>query len=88
MKLEWKKSLENEVEILRQARDELRVQLHLGAAEAKDAWGQAEQSWGHLEARLRQVRDATHDSAGEIEAATESLLEEIKTGYRRIRNAL
>jgi hypothetical protein len=37
-KSNWKQLLEDEIDVLRQGRDELRVQMHLGAADAREVW--------------------------------------------------
>lgn len=88
MKSDWKQQLEDEINVLRQTRDELRVQLHLGAANAHDTWEKVEKSWEHLESRLKRVGQATHESADELESASKIFVEEIKLGYKRIRDAL
>jgi uncharacterized protein YjbJ (UPF0337 family) len=85
---DWKQKIHEEVDMLRQARDELRVQTHLGAADAKDAWARVEQKWEHLESRVKRLGEATHDAADEIEQATRLLIEEIREGYRKMRDAL
>ena len=80
MAKEWRDRLDAEIETLRQARDELRVQLHLAAAEAREVWVKVESKWGHLEGRMKQVGEATQESAEDIEEAAKTLLEEIRVG--------
>lgn len=86
MELDWKKRLDEEIEILEQTRDELKLQAHLGAAEAREVWAKLEKNWEHLESRLKRVGHATQESAEDIEEATKTLVEEIKAGYQRIRD--
>lgn len=88
MESEWKERVDEEVERLRQTRDELRVQAHLGAAEAKDAWGQLEHAWQQLQSRVERIGDATHDAAEDVEEATRLLIDELRQGYDRIKDAL
>jgi uncharacterized protein YjbJ (UPF0337 family) len=88
MAIDWKERLHDEVDTLRQARDELRVQMHLGAADAKDVWAKVEKSWEHLEGRLKRIGDVTQEAADEVEDATRLLVDEIKEGYQKIRKAL
>ncbi len=88
MESELKKRLGVEIDTLRQARDELRVQIHLGAAEARQVWEGIEKNWGHLEARLKRVGHATQESATEIEEAAETLVKKIKDGYKHVRELL
>lgn len=85
---DWKTVLDKEVNSLRKTRDELRVQAHLGAADARDAWGKLEKKWEHLEGRLKRFGEITHESADEVEAAAKILVGEIKQGYKRMRDAL
>jgi hypothetical protein len=85
---DWKKLLKDEVSKLEQTRDELKVKIHLGAMEAQEIWEKVEKNWGHLEARIKVVGDATQESASEVEEAAKILVEEIKDGYKRVRKAL
>lgn len=85
---DWRDLLDEEVDILRQTRDELRVQAHLGAAEARDAWTQLEHAWEQLQSRLQRIGDATHETAEDVEDATKLLLDELRQGYDRIKGAL
>ena len=73
---------------LKTERDELRVQLHLLAADAKDEWEEVEKHWEHLESRMKRVGDAAADSGGEVAAAGKQLAEEIGNAYKRIRKSL
>lgn len=73
---------------LRQARDELRVQMHLAKADARDEWDKLEGKWEDFERRLDKVEDAAEDAAEDIGDALSSLGEEIKAGYQRIRDAI
>ncbi len=84
----WKRLLEAEIDVLRQGRDDLKVQIHLGAADARDAWEKVEKNWNHLEARLKVVGKAGQESASDVEEAAKLLVEEIKTGYQHIKNLL
>ena len=68
-------------------RDELRLQVHLLAAEAKDEWEEVEEKWRHLESKMGRVGKSAKESAGEIGAAGEQLAEEIGNAYRRIKKA-
>jgi hypothetical protein len=88
MSNDWKKRLDDEITTLQQTRDELRVQIHLGALEAQTAWDKAEKSWGHLEARIKVIGQATQESAEDVEEAAKSLVQEIKAGYKRVRDIL
>ncbi len=88
METDWKTLLKDEVETLRQTRDELRVQIHLGAAEVHDTWETVEKNWGHLEARLNRLGKVAQESKKDIEEAAKLLVEEIRAGYLHIRDFL
>ena len=80
--------LSEEIEALKQVRDELRVKIHLGAAEARDAWEQLEKKWNELEAKAKQVSREAEQPLQDIGEAARDLANEIRAGYRRIRDAL
>lgn len=96
---DWSEKFEEEVEDLRRVRDELRVQAKLGKAEAKERWEAVEKQWDHFEARLKVVGREAGASAEEVVGAAKkageavgkearSILDEIKRGYKHIRDVL
>ena len=76
------------METLKQRRDELSVQMHLGKAEAKDLWQETEEKWRHLRSQLDNIDDDTGDVAKDVGAAAMLMAEEIKRGYERLRKLL
>ncbi len=85
---ETSEKLEKLVATIKTQRDEIRLQLHLLKAEAKEEWDDLEGKWHHLEPKLKQLRDGAIESGDEIGAATSQLAEEIGHAYRRLRDAL
>lgn len=96
---DWSDRFEEELEDLRRVRDELRVQAKLGKAEAKERWDALEKQWDHFEARLKVVGREAGQSASEIAQAARKaggavgqeargILDEIKRGYKQIRDVL
>ena len=79
---------EHDVESLRRARDELRVQMHLARAEARDLFEDLEQRWHELERGLEQVASEARRPMDEAREAVGSLVDELKEGYRKIRDSL
>ena len=77
-----------EVEGLQRLRDELRVQLHLGKAEARERFEKLEQTWQHLESRLKVIREESGEDLGQIREAAGLLVGEIRDGYRHLRSLL
>lgn len=80
-----KQVLEQDLAALRATRDELRVQLHLAKADAKDEWNRLEKSWERVEHELSVAGEHAKRPLAEMEHAMRDLLSEIKRGYARIR---
>ena len=68
---------------LKQKRDELRLKIHLGSKEAQDEWEELEEKMQQLTSRAELGR--TGEGAGD---ALGKLGQELKLGYKRIRNAI
>lgn len=77
--------MKEEVNRLRQIRDELRVQLALGEAEVRDRWEAMEKRWHELEGRMKVLREASREEAEDIRSAARLLVEEIQEGYENLR---
>lgn len=86
--LEARERFEKEMQDLRRLRDELRVQVHLGLADAKDQWERLEQRFGELEGRARRMAERAEDPLEEIGKAAQRLADELREGYRRLRELL
>jgi hypothetical protein len=83
-----KEEVEELADDLRQHRDELRLQLHLAGAEAKESWEDLEKKWDRFEGKAALLRKEAKSAGGEIAAATKLLGSEIKEGYQRLRKLL
>ena len=68
---------------LQRARDEIEVQVGLGAMEARDEWAKLEKQWDHFQSKA-----GLEDSAESISSALESLGEELHSGYDKLKKAL
>ncbi len=86
--MELRQEIKERFEELRQVRDELRVQMHLAAAEAKEEWDDLEKKWDHAHAHLKKVEEAAGEAAEDVGEALSILGEELKKGYKRIRDAM
>jgi len=73
---------------LKTQRDELRVQIHLGAAELKDDWEEAEKKWQHAEQKFEEVMDDAGETAHEVKEALGVVSEELGAAYKRIKTRL
>ncbi|MCB9654876.1 MAG: hypothetical protein H6729_12175 [Deltaproteobacteria bacterium] len=80
-----KEELKKEIEDLKRLRDELRVQAHLGKAEAKDAWSRLEASWPDVEEKLKVIESETSEFADNLFASAKGLVAEIREGYSKFR---
>jgi SMC interacting uncharacterized protein involved in chromosome segregation len=80
--------IEQELEDLRAAREELRVRLHLGKLEARDQWEQLEKKWQQAEGKLKVLGDASQEVAEDVGEAAGLALDELKEGYAKLRRLL
>jgi hypothetical protein len=80
--------LGDEMDRLRELRDELRVQAELGRAELRDRWHQLEKSWHQLEGRLKLARDGAREDTENVREAARLLARELKDSYENLRQRL
>lgn len=85
---DWNERLQREVDELRGLRDDLKLQVHLGQMEAQSRFEKAEKDWEHLEAKLKVLADASREAAEEVGDAARLLVDEIRAGYRHVRELL
>lgn len=76
------------LEKLEQERDELRVRMHLGKAEAKEEWAKLEVRISELRVKIDKAGDEAGDVMEDVGAAAKILGEEIRDGFGRIRRML
>lgn len=73
---------------LAQARDELRLKLHLARADADDVWDGLEVKWQHFRSRLADLREAAGEAGGDLSNGVRALGHELAEGYDKLRRAL
>ncbi len=78
--------LHEDVETLKTLRDELKVQVHLGALEAKERFEEAEANWHQLEDKLRSISRESGESLREVGQAARLLVDQIREAYRHIKD--
>ena len=68
---------------LKQKRDELRLKMHLASKEAQDEWEELEEKMQEFSSRaeLGKTSEGLGDALGKLG-------EELKMGYKRVRNAI
>ena len=70
-------------------RDELRVQVHLGKAEAVELWERLEHRFAEAEARAKALaRRAKAAPVQEAADAVRHLIDEVRSGYQTLRELL
>ena len=82
------RELSDDYDTLRTLRDELRVQVHLAASEAKEFFEEIEHKWNHAEAELRIMGEESKESAERVGSALEVALDEIRLGYVNLKKRL
>lgn len=77
-------SVDRMVTELKHERDELKVKLHLARMDAGDEWHKLETRLAKLDAKARELGNATAEASHEIGAAAKLLGEEIRKGLKTI----
>ncbi|NNL85570.1 MAG: hypothetical protein HKP27_07960 [Myxococcales bacterium] len=80
-------SLKRELEELRRVRDELRLH-HLGGMEAHDLWDDLEARFDGVEARAKQLANASGDALNDLGGSLRENIAELGQGYSRLRELL
>lgn len=82
---EFKANLRKELEDLVRLRDELKVQAHLGAAEAREEWARLEGKLGQLQEEFGRIGEHAKPSLEELRKGAEGLAQELRAGFARIK---
>ena len=85
---EEKNAIERLAEELRRQRDELRVKIHLAEADARDEWDELERKWEQMKPKFEAAKSEAKKVSQNVASALELAGEEIKEGYKRIRQRL
>lgn len=80
--------LQEMLERLEQERDELRVRMHLGKAEAREEWEKLDARIAEFRARFDKAGIEAGDVMDDIGAAAKLLGDEVRDGLARIRRML
>lgn len=79
---------EEELQQLRRVRDELRVQAHLGKAEAVELWERLEHRFTEAEARAKALARRAEAPVQDVADAVRLLIDEVRSGYKTLRKLL
>ena len=83
-----KSQIEETIDGLKQQRDELALQIHLGAAEAKDEFEKAKEKLDKMNNDFAPVKDAAIESAENVFASLKLVGQEVMTSFDRIKKSL
>ncbi|MFI5308820.1 MAG: hypothetical protein ACHQ53_15795 [Polyangiales bacterium] len=83
-----KGALQRELELLGKARDELKVQMHLAKAEAREEWTRLETTWQRVQGELKRASSHAKEPVKDMGDAARSLVDELKRGYARVKAQL
>ena len=83
-----KNVLAETISALKQQRDELALKIHLGAAEAKEEFDQAQAKLDQMTSDYEPVKDAVEESASNVLSALQIVGEEVMSSFERIRKSL
>ncbi len=76
------------VEKLQQERDELKLKMHLAKADAREEWDKLEERWNGAKSKLSEATEDAAEITDPVKEAGRALLEEIRLGYRRLKERL
>ena len=85
---DWRERLDHEFDELRRLRDELKVRMHLGKADARDLWERLEKRYAEVESQLKRMAHRSEAPLHEMGDAARKLLDELRAGYRDLRKQL
>lgn len=81
-------ALEELISKLKQERDELKVQIHLGSMEAKDEYERISDKVDKLTEHYEPLKGAVEESAEGVFSALGLVADELKVGFQRVRKAI
>ncbi|MEP0347849.1 hypothetical protein [Rhodopirellula bahusiensis] len=80
--------ISNMIDDLKEERDELALQVHLGKQEAKSELKRLSKKLDELNERSEPLKNAVGESGEDVWVALQLLGDEIKEGYQRIRQSI
>ncbi len=76
------------LEYLHRLRDELGLQIHLGAEDIREEWEHAEVRWARLQGEVKRLAEASKRPSKKLKSAAVALAHEVGISYTRIQSAL
>lgn len=76
------------ISALKQQRDKLKLNMHLGSEEAKQEWDRLEERLYRLQSKFEPLKKSMDDTADDVWESLKLLADEIKNGFQRISKTL
>lgn len=83
-----KDTLQHDLDLLAQTRDELLLQLSLAKAEARDDWKALEERWVRVQGEIKRTASDSEATVKEMGESVRTLLDDLRGGYERIKTQL
>lgn len=83
-----KETLQHDLDLLAQTRDELLLKLSLAKAEARDDWKALEERWVRVQGEIKRTASDSEQTVKELGESVRTLLDDLKGGYARIKTQL
>ena len=83
-----KNDISETLEGLRREREQLSLKVHLAGMEVRDEWQELEEKWEAFTSKNRNLYREVEPALDDISASLSLLAEELKAGYKKIRDAL
>ncbi len=80
-------ALQNDLQLLHFARDEIALQAHLLKGDLKDRWADLDQKWLQLKEHVGRAEAATEAAKSEVETAIKLLADSVSKGLASIKRA-
>jgi len=76
------------IDSLKQQRDEIKLQIHLAEAEARDEFPAVEQKLEELKSKTDAIREEAGEISDDVLEAVKLVADEVKNGIERIRKLM
>lgn len=73
---------------LKRQRDELKLQIHLGSADAKEEWERLDEKFQSLVSRFDPLKQAVDETTEDVWESLKLVAGEVTDGFHRIRKSL
>ncbi len=85
---EERRAVDELITTLKQMRDEIKLKVHLANSELKGEWNKLDDRYQQLVKQYNPAKEAAAEASAGIWQSLKSVGEEIRTGFKKIRDAL